>query len=58
VDVGKLPNHLELCVLYSVLFFHPTVSKGLRFIVLIGLMRFHYKVKKSHLQLNIYVFDW
>ena len=50
VDIGKLPNHLKLCVLYLALFYHPTVSNGLRFIVLWGLMRFHYNVKKSHLQ--------
>jgi hypothetical protein len=35
VDVGKLPNHLKLCVLSILaLFYHPTVSNGLRFIVL------------------------
>ena len=34
MEVGKLSNHLKLCVLYSVLFYHSTVSSGLRFIVL------------------------
>jgi hypothetical protein len=47
VDVGKLPNHLKLCVLYSTLFYHPTVSKQTEIHRAVRLMRFHYYPKKN-----------
>ncbi len=34
MDVGKLSNHLKLCVLYLALFYHPTVPNRLRFMTL------------------------
>ena len=55
VDVGKLSNHLQLCVFYlftldQFLFYViiQTVSNELRFIMLSCLMRFHYYMKNSN----------
>jgi hypothetical protein len=49
VDVGKLSNHLKLCVLYLfaldqflLYFIIQTVSNGLRFMMLQSLMRLDY----------------
>ena len=57
VDVGKLPNHLKLYVLYLftlyqflLYFIIQAVSNELRFIMLQYLIRFHYYLKKLFLQ--------